>query len=166
MPTIYNVHVGVHKKVSLSQIVFIYTRLVPLNMFKPSNDFLLTVPRQCFFCGSFLLFMFYVCLYHTVFSFPCSRVITCWKRADRLALVTFPYGVFGQVSYLIASSLDLCLLFCFHNILFANWIKHILVNSCSRGSNYWVLLHEWQYMKDVTRVCTRFGFIKRVGKKI
>ena len=31
---------------------------VPLNRFKPSSKiFLLTVPRRCFFCGSFVLFM-------------------------------------------------------------------------------------------------------------
>ena len=30
----------------------------PLNRFKPSSKiFLLTVPRQCFFCGSFMLFL-------------------------------------------------------------------------------------------------------------
>ena len=61
-------------------------------MFKPSIDFILTVPRQCFSCGSFLLFMFHVCLYYTVGSVPCSLVITCWERLDLLALlyVTFP----------------------------------------------------------------------------
>ena len=48
-----------------------------------------------------------------------SLVITCWKRADLLALlyvmfscgfVTFPYGVLCQVWYLIVSIPDLCLL--------------------------------------------------------
>ena len=39
-----------------------------------------------------LLSMFHVCLYNTVLSVPCSLVITCWERADLLALlcVTFP----------------------------------------------------------------------------
>ena len=46
-------------------------------------------------------------------------MITCWKRADLLTLlcsfypsifVTFPYGVSGQVRYLIVSIPDLCLL--------------------------------------------------------
>ena len=68
----------------------------------------------------FLLFIFYVCLYYTVLSAPCSLVITCWKRPDLLALlcvmfscvfVTFPYGVSGQVWYLIVSIPDFCLLF-------------------------------------------------------
>ena len=45
--------------------------------------------------------------------------ITCWERADFLALlcmkfscvfVTFPYGILGQVWYLIVSIPDLCLL--------------------------------------------------------
>ena len=67
-----------------------------------------------------MLFMFHVCLYYTVLSVPCSIVITCWERADLLALVcvmfscvfvTFPYGVSGQVWYLIVSIPDFCLLF-------------------------------------------------------
>ena len=46
--------------------------------------------------------MLHVCLYYTVLSVPCILVITCWKRADLLALlcvmfpwdfVTFSYGV-------------------------------------------------------------------------
>ena len=61
-------------------------RFVPLNMLKPTSNFLLTVPRWCFFCGS-LLFVFHVCLYYAVFSVPCSLVITCWERADLLALL-------------------------------------------------------------------------------
>ena len=56
--------------------------------------------------GSFLLFMFHVCLYHTVMSIHCSLVVTCRERANLLALfcvmftcifVTFPYGVLSQV---------------------------------------------------------------------
>ena len=44
-----------------------------------------TVPRRCFFCGSFLLFMFRVC--HVVLSVYCCLVATCLERADLLALV-------------------------------------------------------------------------------
>ena len=59
----------------------------PLNTFNSSNEFLLNIPRQCFFGGSFSLFMFHVCLYYTVFSVPCSIVITCWERSDLLVLL-------------------------------------------------------------------------------
>ena len=61
--------------------------------------------------------MFRVC--HAVMSVPCSLVVTCWERANLLALlyvmfscvfVTFPCGVLGQVWYLIVSIPDLCLL--------------------------------------------------------
>ena len=67
-------------------------------------------------CGPFLLFMFHVCLYYAVLSVPCSLVITCWERVDLLALlcvmfscvfVTIPYGVLGQVWYLIVLIPDL-----------------------------------------------------------
>ena len=56
-----------------------------------------------------ILFVICVSLYHTVLSVSCSLVVTCWERADLLALfsvmfscvfVTFPYGVLGQVWYL------------------------------------------------------------------
>ena len=49
--------------------------------------FLLTVPRRCFFCGSFLLVMFRVCrIFLPVY---CSLVLTCWERADILDLLVF-----------------------------------------------------------------------------
>ena len=78
---------------------------------------LLTVLRWCFFCGSFLLFMYHVCLCYAALSIQCSLVITCWERADLFAVlcvvfscvfVTFPYGVPDQVWYLIVSLPDLC----------------------------------------------------------
>ena len=49
-----------------------------------------------------------------VMSVSCSLVVTYWERADLLALlymmfscvfVTFPYGVLGQVWYMIVSIL-------------------------------------------------------------
>ena len=62
-------------------------RLVLLNMFKPSS--LADRSRLCFFYGSILLVMSHVCLYHAVLSVPCSLVVTCWERADLLALFCF-----------------------------------------------------------------------------
>ena len=58
-----------------------------------------------------------LCFCCIVLSVPCSLVVTCWKRSDVLALlyvmfslvfVTFPYGILGQVWYLIVSIPDLC----------------------------------------------------------
>ena len=58
----------------------------------------------CYLCFMFV-FVILSCL-----LIPCSLVITCWDRADLLALlcvvfsclfVTFPYGVPGQLWYLI-----------------------------------------------------------------
>ena len=63
-------------------------------------------------------FVIWVCFCYTVLSVPCRLVITCCERADLLALlcvmfscvfVTLPYGVPGQVWYLILSIPDLCL---------------------------------------------------------
>ena len=56
---------------------------------------------------------------HTVFSVPCSLVVTCWEKTDLFTLsrvmftcvyVTFPYGVLGQEWYLIVSIPDRCFL--------------------------------------------------------
>ena len=69
-----------------------------------------------------MLFMSCVC--HGFTSVHCCLVVTCFERADLLALVydfncvfvTFPYGILGpygilaQVWYLIVSIPDLCLL--------------------------------------------------------
>ena len=46
---------------------------------------LLTVPRRYFFCGSFVLLMSCVC--YAFASVYCCLVVTCWERADLLALV-------------------------------------------------------------------------------
>ena len=65
-------------------------------------------------------------------------VVTCWERADLLTLVcgvycefvTFPFGILGQVWYLIVSIPDLCTLTYF--VCPSIYIfKHLL-------SNYWV----------------------------
>ena len=56
---------------------------------------------------------------HAVMSVYCSLVVTCWERANLLALlyvmfscvfVTFLCGVLGQVCYLVVSIPNLCLL--------------------------------------------------------
>ena len=56
-------------------------------MFEPLVIVLLSVPRQCFFCGSFLLFMLHVCLCYAVLSVACSLMITCLERVDLSALL-------------------------------------------------------------------------------
>ena len=55
---------------------------------------------------------------HAFASFHCCLVVTCWERADLLALVgdvycifvTFPFGILGQVWYLIVLFPNFCLL--------------------------------------------------------
>ena len=69
------------------------------------------------------LFVIFVCLGHTVVSVSCSIMDTCWERHGLVAfmyvmfsgvrflcLFTFPFGVLGQVWYLIVSIPDLCFL--------------------------------------------------------
>ena len=79
----------------------------------PPVIILLTVLRWCFFCGSFLLFVF------VLFSCLFLAALCSGEWADLLAFlyvmfsyvfVTFPYGVPGKVWYLIVSNPDLFLL--------------------------------------------------------
>ena len=61
--------------------------------------------------------MFGVC--NGFLSVHCSLMVNCWERADLLALlyvmfycvfVTFPFGVLGQVWWMVVLIPDLCLL--------------------------------------------------------
>ena len=59
---------------------------------------------------------FVCCVSHAFGYFHCCLLVTCWERADLLALVidvycafvTFQCGILGQVWYLIASFPDIC----------------------------------------------------------
>ena len=58
------------------------------------------------------------CVSHAFATVYCCLVVTRWERADLLALVgdvycifvTSPFGILGQVWYLIVSFPDLCFL--------------------------------------------------------
>ena len=98
-----------------------FWKLFKWNWFKPSSKLLLlTVPRQYFFSGSFILFLYYFC--HAFLSAQCCLVVTCWKGLTswlsfvvlNWVVVTFPFGILGQVWYLIVSIPDLCPLSYFH----------------------------------------------------
>ena len=100
----------------------------------PVKVFILTVPRRCFFCGSFLLAVFRVC--RVSLSVHCIPVVTWWELADLFALlcvmfycvfVTFPCGVLGQMCCLIVSIPDICLLSYFYtdiplNVFNIKWL--------------------------------------------
>ena len=82
--------------------------LVTLNTFKTSS-ILLTLPRQCFVCGSFC----YLCFVF-VLSVPCSNVITCCERS-LVCDVSCDLSLFHMMSWVGCGVLDcikpdLCLL--------------------------------------------------------
>ena len=89
-------------------------------MFKPYSNLLTDHFNAVLLLWTKSLFVFRVCLCHdTVFSIPCSLVVTCLERADLMVLlcvmffcvfVTFIYGVLSQVWYWIVSIPDLCFL--------------------------------------------------------
>ena len=68
-----------------------------------------------------IICVFVSCASQAFVSFHCCLVVTCWERADLLALVgdvyciivTFPCGVQGQVWYSILSFPDFCRLLYF-----------------------------------------------------
>ena len=82
--------------------------------------------KAVLFCGSFVLFMPCVC--HAFVSVHFCLVVTCWERADLLALVydvllcfvTLQCGILGQVWCLIVSRPDLCHLSCFNHPVIVN----------------------------------------------
>ena len=87
-----------------------------------------------------IIFVFFVsCVSHAFASVNCCLLVTCWERADLLALVgdvyctfvTFPCGILGQVWYLIVSFLDLCRLSYFYN----DTIQRICICVCPPTSN-------------------------------
>ena len=143
-------------------------------MLKLSSIFLLlTISRRCFFCGSFLLFMFHVYLCYAVLSVLCSLVITCWKRADLLALlcvvfscafVTFPYGVPFQVWYLIVYIPDLCLPL-YLNLMISNfWYENtstiIDLTLCMLGNILSLCCHQERFFKIIIRVSNCFDLFQ------
>ena len=69
------------------------------NLSRPVKLFLLTVPRWCFFCGSFLLFVFRVC--QALLSVQCSPVVACWKGAAFLALLCVVFCFVLSLSHVV-----------------------------------------------------------------
>ena len=67
--------------------------------------------------------IFVTCVSHAIASTHCCLVVTCWERADILALVgdvicafvTFTCGILGQVWCLIVLFPDLCRLSYFNS---------------------------------------------------
>ena len=69
-------------------------------------------------------FCYLSCVCHAFLSVQCSIVVTCWERANLLALlcviflcvfVTLSCGVLDQVWYLLVSIPDLCFLTYFYH---------------------------------------------------
>ena len=80
------------------------------------------------------------CVSNAFAAVHCCLVVTCWERADLLALVsdiycisvTFPCGILGQVWYLIVSFPDLCILSYFNKyitspliVTLLNWMRTV-----------------------------------------
>ena len=70
-------------------------------------------------------------------SVCCCLVVTCWEKADLLALVCdvslrrchLPFGILGQVWCLIVSISDLCHLSNFEVKVIRNWATKCMINN-------------------------------------
>ena len=96
--------------------------------------------------------LFFFCL---VFAMPlCASVymclvVTCWERADLLALVCgvlllvchFPIGILGQVWFLIVSIPDLCTLTYFNGSALYSFIGIIVSISIQSTADLFLLLY-------------------------
>ena len=60
------------------------------------EKYFMTVPRVCFFYGSFLLLMFSV--YHAFSSVHCSLVVTCWEGLTSWLGCVWCFAVFSLLS--------------------------------------------------------------------
>ena len=111
-------------------------------MFKPSSNFLTGRSKAVLL----LWILFIICVScHTVLSAPCSLVVTCWERADLLALlyvifscvfVTFQHGVLCQVLCLIVWIPDLCLLPYFYSQTCRLVIRSsLLISTCMQQTS-------------------------------
>ena len=120
----------------------------PVNYFTDRSKAVRLLWIFCFFCLAFVMPLcasVYMCL-----------VVTCWERADLLALFCgillwvghFPIGILGQVWYLIESIPDLCILTYFKTT--AIHTQNIFIPKTKRIQNTKVLdwtlhLHETLY---------------------
>ena len=71
---------------------------------RTNKECLLTVPMQCFFCGSFLLFVFRDCLSYCLISrsVPWSLVVTFWERLTSWLSCMWCFLVFLSLSHMMS----------------------------------------------------------------
>ena len=107
----------------------------PKHMFDKikTNLILIILEVKGFQGGTSLVGHLCFCVSHAFASVHCCLEVTCWERADRLALycifVTFPCGILGQVWYFIASFPDLCRLSYFYIFYVYLFIVRTIDNS-------------------------------------
>ena len=112
-------------------------RLAPWNQFKPSSKiFLLTIPRRCFLCGSFMLFLSCFCYMLSWASVYWCLVVTCWERADlsfvksNCEVVTFPLVSWVRCGAWLYRFLIFALFLTFKRDCTALCILHVYIRGC------------------------------------
>ena len=64
---------------------------------KPSSNFLTDRSKAVLFL--WILFVICICLCHTAISVSCSLMVTCWERADLLALLCVMFSCVLSLSH-------------------------------------------------------------------
>ena len=88
--------------------------------------------------------LFMSCASNAFASAHCCLVVTCWERADLLALVgdvycifvTFQCGILGQLWYLIVSFPDIC------HLPFTKLLTYCLIAIKKHEIKYWEKAYE------------------------
>ena len=125
--------------------------------------------------GPFLFIFFHFCLCYAVLSVPCSLVITYRERVDLLTLlyvmfacvfVTFPYGVTGQVWYLIVLIPDLCLplyfdISCEYQVL-SDFFKQFQNLRMSSAAKFGKHLKRQSRLQQKTNFATSFPIFEKI----
>ena len=123
-------------------------RLVPLNMFKPSSDFLLTVQGGASFVDLFCYLCFTYMIIGIALSSPAGNTLTCWLSCVWCFLVFCHFLIWclgsGVVLYCIDSSswLNLIYKFLYKPLIQQKlWIKIVTQDYLSRHvRNKWINL--------------------------
>ena len=155
----------------ITPLIHIWTKgevCSPWNRLKPSSKiYLLTFPRRCFLCGSFLLFLSWFCC---AFVRVCS-LMSCghllgkgWPLGSRLwclvVKLSLSHGVLCQMWCLIVSISDICPLSYFGSVITPSncvWYHLFGVITPFESRYYAFLISYCAFENALVRLCLHYN---------
>ena len=128
--------------ISLNRVNLIHS----LYVYRHEHSYIKSSPTVIYFAdhSKAVFLMWFICIFlsfvsHAFAFVHCCLAVTCWERADLLALVggnycifvTFPCGILVQLWYLIVSFPDLCRLSNFAHLKHRSINKVLEKNVCT-----------------------------------